>query len=311
MRKVPSLSDLEYFLTIVANGSFSSAAKELRVQQPTLSVAIQRLESIVGKTLLVRTSQGATTTREGQVFTGRAKQLVEKWKEISEYSSSVKIRERFSIGCHQSTGIYTLRRFLPGLLASHRELDVTIEHQYAHDSVEAVLRNRLDFAIAVNPIRHQDLEIADLYPTYVALWTSIISEKNNTDVLFFDPRMYSIETVLAQLEQSRADSFRKLPIGSLDTIASLIVAGAGRGILPADTACGQGGPLLKIFWEPKQIQPLVVSLVCRKDILSSPFARILKESIQDGLKGVVPGKKYRRPPSPGATVMSRTRESMA
>jgi len=295
MDKSPSLSDLQYFLTVVSTGSLSRAATELRIQQSTLSIAIQRLESILDKNLLIRERHGIRTTRAGQEFVGKAKQLVEFWKEVSAPSNSTKIRERFSIACHQSTGIYTLQRILPTLLSQHPEIEVTIEHRYAQDAVESVLRNRSDFAITVNPIRHQDLEVIDLYPTYLALWSSEQAEKLNKDTLFVDPRMYSIETVLAQLEQSGVCFRRKLTVSSLETITSLVLAGAGRGILPADTACGQGGPLLKIVWEPKSFQRLVVSLVCRKDTLWSPGARAVKQGILEGLRGVVPGKKYRKP----------------
>jgi len=65
-------------------------------------------------------------------------------------------------------------------------------------------------------------------------------------------------------------------------------------ILPADTACGQGGPLLKLLWEPKQLQALTVCLVCRKDTLASSLARVVRGSIQQALKGVVPGRKYKK-----------------
>lgn len=297
MKKTPSLSDLEYFLTVVSNGSLLSASKTLGVQQSTLSVAIQRLESILEKSLLIRSRHGITTTREGQAFAGQARLLVEQWKEISESGSSKssKSRERFSIGCHQSIGLYTLRRFLPAVLSQSPSLEITIEHNYTHDLVEAVLKQRIDFAFTVNPLHHADLETIDLYPTYVAVWSSENADQLNPDVLFFDPRMYSVETVLAQVEKANFGFLRKLPVASLDTIASLIVSGAGRGILPADTACGQGGPLLKILLEPKLTQPLTVSLAFRKDILFSQSARALKDAIQFGLRDVVPGRKYQRP----------------
>ena len=272
----------------------SKAAQELRVQQSTLSIAIRRLESMVGRTLLVRGRHGTTTTRSGQLFVVKAKDLVDRWKDLSQTKSSLDIRERFSLGCHQSTGIFTLRRFLPQLLAKYPSVEITVEHQYSHDVVEAVLRNQLDFAITVNPTRHQDLEIIELYPTYVALFSSEQTNRLNKNVLFFDPRMYCVEAVMAQLEKSKIRFGRKLPVASLETIASLVVSGAGRGILPADTACGQGGPLLQLLWEPKQLQALTVCLVCRRDTLASSLARVVQNAIQQGLKGVVPGRKYKK-----------------
>jgi len=105
MDKTPAISDLEYFIAVVSGGSLTAASKKLRVQQSTLTMAIQRLEAITGASLLVRARTGVQPTQAGKIFLERSKVLVEKWYDISnELSGKTKtMRTRLSLGCHQTT----------------------------------------------------------------------------------------------------------------------------------------------------------------------------------------------------------------
>jgi len=58
---------LRYFARIAELGSFTAAARELRVSQPSLSVAVRKLEEALGAPLLHRSRQGVTLTRAGEV----------------------------------------------------------------------------------------------------------------------------------------------------------------------------------------------------------------------------------------------------
>lgn len=295
MDKTPSLADLEYFSMVVAQGSITGAAKELRVQQSTVSIAIQRLESILGTSLLVRTRQGIEPTRAGRLFIEKAQSLLESWGELSRAisGSGKSYRTRFSLGCHQSTGLYTLKKFFPLLLKQHPYFEVTVHHDYAPNIIESVLSYRLDFGFAVNPVRHEDLKILPLYKTYLAVWSSARSEKDNPDVLLYDPHMHGLPIVFEHLEEADRKFKRKLMVSSLDTIASLVISGAGFGILPADTACSLGASPLKLFWEPNKVAPLTVCLVYRKDSQQSEAAKHFIEIITNELGKLEPGRKHR------------------
>ncbi|MBX9908401.1 MAG: LysR family transcriptional regulator [Beijerinckiaceae bacterium] len=62
------LRQLEYFLTVVASGSFSRASSVLGVAQPALSRRIRQLEEEVGVTLFYRHGRGIRLTEEGAQF---------------------------------------------------------------------------------------------------------------------------------------------------------------------------------------------------------------------------------------------------
>lgn len=60
------LRHLRYFASVVEAGSLSAAAAQLRLSQPSLSVAIRNLETDVGVQLLVRTPRGVRPTSAGR-----------------------------------------------------------------------------------------------------------------------------------------------------------------------------------------------------------------------------------------------------
>ena len=64
-------------------GTVSGAAKALFVAQPSLSAAIQELESEMHLTLFHRTNKGVIVTKKAQVFLSYARQILERrrcWK---------------------------------------------------------------------------------------------------------------------------------------------------------------------------------------------------------------------------------------
>lgn len=67
---------LKYFLTVVEHLSFSSAATELHISQPSLSIAIKKLESDLGLVLIDRSTRQFRITEEGEVLYKEAKQIL-------------------------------------------------------------------------------------------------------------------------------------------------------------------------------------------------------------------------------------------
>ena len=70
---VDRLTAMEVFVRVVETGSFSGAARELRVGQPAVSKAVAQLEQRLGVNLLLRSSRGLTPTQAGQAFHQQAK----------------------------------------------------------------------------------------------------------------------------------------------------------------------------------------------------------------------------------------------
>ena len=78
-----NLRQLEYFLTVTAEGSFSRAAAVLHMTQPPLSQSVLQLEKQLGVQLLVRHRQGVSPTAAGELLAAQGQQLL-RWSERVE-----------------------------------------------------------------------------------------------------------------------------------------------------------------------------------------------------------------------------------
>src|ERR1700761_9061246 len=70
------LSATEAFVRVVETGSFSGAARQLRIGQPAVSKAIAQIEGRLGVRLLIRTTHGLSPAESGQNFYERAKRAM-------------------------------------------------------------------------------------------------------------------------------------------------------------------------------------------------------------------------------------------
>ena len=59
--------DLEYIYAVCKAGSFSKAAEKLYIAQPTLSMAVKKVEASIGMALFDRSTRPVTLTAAGKV----------------------------------------------------------------------------------------------------------------------------------------------------------------------------------------------------------------------------------------------------
>jgi hypothetical protein len=87
--KMDRLAAMEVFVCIVDSGSFSGAAKQLRVGQPAVSKTIAQLEDRLGVRLLLRSTHGLTPTKAGRNFYDRSKRSIEEAEEAERAARGV------------------------------------------------------------------------------------------------------------------------------------------------------------------------------------------------------------------------------
>src|SRR5260221_6800086 len=71
------MAAMEAFVSVVEAGSFSGAAKQLRIGQPAVSKTIAQLEERLGARLLLRSTHGLTPTEAGRDFYERAERAID------------------------------------------------------------------------------------------------------------------------------------------------------------------------------------------------------------------------------------------
>lgn len=107
---------LEVFVAVAEQKSFSRAAEQLYLTQPTVSSHIHSLEKELGTTLIQRTTKSIQLTAEGETFLSYAKRLVE-LKESALTSIHVQKKSMIRLGVSTTPSLY----LLPKLLHDFRE----------------------------------------------------------------------------------------------------------------------------------------------------------------------------------------------
>jgi len=143
------ITQLEFFLKVVEEGSFSKAAERVYRTQPAVSLAIRRLEEEVGASLLDRSQKSPTLTDVGRVVYEYARRIVALRDQARGAVAEVRAlqRGRVRIGANESTSLY----LLPDLILEFRERhpNVLVE-MFRHASQQLpreVIDGNLDFAL--------------------------------------------------------------------------------------------------------------------------------------------------------------------
>jgi LysR family transcriptional regulator, cell division regulator len=233
---IPSPADLTYFIEVANTLNVSRAAERLGISQPSLSLAMQRLEQSVGAPLLTRSKKGVSLTQAGKQLLGHARHLLQTWEGLrAETLASVnEIKGTYTIGCHVSVALYTLPYFLPKLMEKNPGLDINLRHDLSRRIAEDVVSMKIDVGIVINPVEHPDLVLHRLCRDEVTLWTA--AQNDNKDLLICDPELLQSQALLKDLKKRGMNFTRTMHSESLEVIAELTAAGAGIGILPSKVA---------------------------------------------------------------------------
>ena len=111
---------MRYLLEIVREGGFTHAAASLGIAQPSLSIAVQKLEEELGVTLLNRQERKITLTAEGRAFVARARQIEEMVTSVLHEMEEYRGLERgeIRVGIPGMLGAH----FFPSVIADFRKL---------------------------------------------------------------------------------------------------------------------------------------------------------------------------------------------
>jgi DNA-binding transcriptional LysR family regulator len=154
------LGQLEFFRTVVEEGSFSKAAERVYRTQPAVSIAVRRLEEEIGAPLFERSQKTPALTEVGELVYDYAKRILSLRDQTLDAVAELRTlqRGRVRIGANESTSLY----LLPHLILDYRELypNVMVElFRYPSDRLpREVLDRNVDFALmAFEPV-DRDLE---------------------------------------------------------------------------------------------------------------------------------------------------------
>jgi DNA-binding transcriptional LysR family regulator len=143
---------METFVRVIEAGSFSVAAKQLRIGQPAVSKMIAQLEDRLGVRLLLRSTHGLTPTEAGRNFYERAKRAIEEAEEAERAArgAASALSGRLRVVVAVTFARLHVMPHLPKFLADHPALDIDILLQ---DGDVDLVGAGIDVALRMTPLR--------------------------------------------------------------------------------------------------------------------------------------------------------------
>lgn len=157
------LAELETFLAVVAEGSFSRAARNLHLSQPAVTTRVQKLEQTLGVRLLVRTTRSVELTTAGEALARETKDALQGLHRVVArmLEESGKSRRRVTVAATPMVAALLLPPALQRWRLDHPNLQVVVRDMRHYAALESLDRGEVDLAIIAidEPIPRFDFQL--------------------------------------------------------------------------------------------------------------------------------------------------------
>ena len=244
-----TLTELRYIVAVSQKNHFGKAAQSCFVSQPTLSIAIKKLEQELDVRLFERSSKNEIRITEiGQQVVNQAYIVLQEAQILMEIAQQGKdpLSGQFRLGVIYTIGPYLLPSLIPKLRKTAPNLKLIIEENFTANLFQSLKQGSLDAIIISYPFDEPGIETASLYeePFIVALPRN--HEWKNRDqiqpgdlasqdlMLLGAGHCFRDQVIKACPDCMSGDSelTRTLEGGSLETMRHMVAAGTGITVLP-------------------------------------------------------------------------------
>jgi LysR family hydrogen peroxide-inducible transcriptional activator len=244
-----TLTELRYIVAVSQKNHFGKAAQACFVSQPTLSIAIKKLEEELGIRLFERSSKNEIRITDiGQQIIDQAQIVLQQAQILGEIAQQGKdpLTGQFKLGVIYTIGPYLLPSLIPKLRETAPNLKLIIEENFTANLFQSLKQGTLDAIVISYPFDEAGIETAALYrePFIVALprnheWKDrkqIRPEDLASQdlMLLGSGHCFRDQVIEACPNCMSGDSelTRTLEGGSLETIRHMVAAGTGITVLP-------------------------------------------------------------------------------
>jgi LysR family hydrogen peroxide-inducible transcriptional activator len=246
-----TLTELKYIVAVARHKHFGHAAEACYVAQPTLSVAIKKLEDELGVVIFERGGTEISTTPLGAQIVAQAERVLEQTAAIKEIAKQNKdpLAGQFRLGIIYTIAPYLLPQLVKNMIDHVPQMPLILQENFTARLVELLRQGELDAAIMALPFPEHGLMVQALYdePFVVALpkhhrWadrTTIdaVSLKSETMLLLGNGHCFRDQVLEVCPEMSRFSTAgdgiaRTFEGSSLETIRHMVASGIGITVLP-------------------------------------------------------------------------------
>jgi LysR family hydrogen peroxide-inducible transcriptional activator len=210
------IHQLRYFCAVARTGSFTRAAQQERIAQPSLSQQVRKLEEELGSRLFDRLGRTIRLTQLGEAFLPRAeailRQLSDAKTEIQEMAGTE--RGKLVIGSIPTIAPYFLPSYLAAFARRFPHIQVSVVEEVTSELLKHLQNGTIDLAVVALPL-----------PATHGHWRELFRERLYL-VVPRDHRLASLRSV--HLQQIESDPFLLLKDGHCFRDNALAVCGRAR-----------------------------------------------------------------------------------
>lgn len=246
-----TLTELRYIVTLAQEQHFGRAAESCHVSQPTLSIAVKKLEDELGVALFERAKSRVHPTAVGQQILERARRILEQAADIRDLANSGmdQLTGPLSVGVLPTVGPYLLPQFIPLLQRLAPQMPLCVEEDFAPILAKKLRQGELDALIVTAPFSEVDVVTQVLFEEPFVLLVPAghalagkaeiqAEDLLDRDVLLPAEGHCMREQIFAAFPFLRTTVVRPgvAQAGSLETLRHMVASGLGVTILPLAAA---------------------------------------------------------------------------
>ncbi len=254
--KQATLHQLKVFEAAARNGSFTRAAEELFLTQPTVSMQVKQLTKAVGLPLFEQVGKRLYLTQAGQELFATCREIFER---ISQFEMTVADLKGMKQGKLRLAVITTAKYFVPRLLGTFCQLypgiDIALQVTNHSGIVERLKENLDDLYVMSQLPEHLDISYQPFLENPMVVLAPInhhLAQEKNISLQRLSGEQFILRepgsgtrTAMQKLFDEHGVSLKvKLELGSNEAIKQAIAGGLGISVLSRHTVSTEGSQLV-------------------------------------------------------------------
>jgi len=246
-----TLTELKYIVAVARERHFGMAAQACYVSQPTLSVAVKKLEEELDVKLFERSANEVSVTHLGEEIVRQAQSVLEQASAIKEIAKRGKdpLAGPLTLGIIYTIGPYLLPDLVRQMISHTPQMPLTLQENFTVKLLEMLRTGEIDCAILAEPFPDAGLALAPLYDEPflavvpfnhpLAAQTLVTTEqlKQETMLLLgsghcFRDHVLEVCPEFARFSSNAEGIRRSFEGSSLETIKHMVAAGMGVTLVP-------------------------------------------------------------------------------
>lgn len=234
-------TQLRTFYAVAREGSFTAAAKALRVSQPTLTSQVRNLESTYGVKLFRRHGRGVELTDNGQTLLSIAHRIVSNQQDAVEFLKAVNGLQagHLRIG---AVGPYQAAEILAIFHAKYPGIEISVNFGNSRQILEDVMEYRSDIGIVGGQKDHPELlalEYSEPQPVIIVPkshpWSRRrrvrLAELAGQKMIRREPGSLTRRIFEAALQRENVEVESVMEIGSKEGVVAAVAQEIGIGVI--------------------------------------------------------------------------------